>query len=227
MWNLSMQLQLVRVILIWFTFTGICRYFKNSTGNLPILNQPVCTIPLGSWVPKIGDPNSRPLAMLRPHASLSSALNMLVQGMFCVHFPGTEYCMLEMQRLLWCSCLHFLWQLLFNSWSSTPVPLETGYQLKLVALLCCESNLLRLSALLVAAGVSSIPIVDENDSLLDTYSRRYTILTCRYLSFCICSWVHVFTVEFIPSCSDITALAKDKVYTHVRLEEMTIHQVFQ
>jgi len=111
MWNLSMQSQLVRVILIWFTFTGICRYFKNSTGNLPILNQPVCTIPLGSWVPKIGDPNSRPLAMLRPHASLSSALNMLVQGMFCVHFPGTEYCMLEMQRLLWCSCLHFLWQL--------------------------------------------------------------------------------------------------------------------
>ncbi|XP_066366287.1 sucrose nonfermenting 4-like protein [Miscanthus floridulus] len=105
----------------------ICRYFKNSTGNLPILNQPVCSIPLGSWVPKIGDPNSRPLAMLRPNASLSSALNMLVQ-----------------------------------------------------------------------AGVSSIPIVDENDALLDTYSR-----------------------------SDITALAKDKVYTHVRLDEMTIHQALQ
>ncbi|KAL5684392.1 hypothetical protein ACJX0J_010777 [Zea mays] len=44
----------------------------------------------------------------------------------------------------------------------------------------------------------SIPIVDENDSLLDTYSR-----------------------------SDITALAKDKVYTHVRLDEMTIHQALQ
>ena len=25
--------------------------------------------------------------------------------------------------------------------------------------------------------------------------------------------------------SDITALAKDKVYTHINLEEMTIHQV--
>lgn len=105
----------------------ICRYFKNSTGNLPILNQPVCTIPLGSWVPKIGDPNSRPLAMLRRTASLSSALNMLIQ-----------------------------------------------------------------------AGVSSIPIVDDNDSLVDTYSR-----------------------------SDITALAKDKVYTHVRLEEMAIQQALQ
>ncbi|XP_062213075.1 sucrose nonfermenting 4-like protein [Phragmites australis] len=105
----------------------ICRYFKNSTGNLPILNQPVCTIPLGSWLPKIGDPNGRPLVMLRPNASLSSALNLLVQ-----------------------------------------------------------------------AGVSSIPIVDENDSLLDTYSR-----------------------------SDITALAKDKVYTRVRLDEMTINQALQ
>ncbi|CAL4928495.1 unnamed protein product [Urochloa decumbens] len=105
----------------------ICRYFKNSTGNLPILNQPVCTIPLGSWVPKIGDPSCRPLAILRRSASLSSALNLLVQ-----------------------------------------------------------------------AGVSSIPIVDENDSLIDTYSR-----------------------------SDITALAKDKVYTHVRLEEMAIQQALQ
>lgn len=26
-------------------------------------------------------------------------------------------------------------------------------------------------------------------------------------------------------CSDITALAKDKVYTHINLEQMTIHQV--
>uniref|UniRef100_A0A0D9W1L3 CBS domain-containing protein n=1 Tax=Leersia perrieri TaxID=77586 RepID=A0A0D9W1L3_9ORYZ len=95
--------------------------------NLPILSQPVCTIPLGTWVPTIGDPNGRPLAMLRPNTTLSSALNLLVQ-----------------------------------------------------------------------AGVSSIPIVDDNDSLLDTYSR-----------------------------SDITALAKDKVYTHIRLDEMTIHQALQ
>lgn len=100
---------LLQVTLIWCTFSGICRYFKNSTGNLPILNQPVCTIPLGSWVPKIGDPNSRPLAMLRRTASLSSALNMLIQGMFCVHFPGA----VDDKRSLWCSCLHFPWQLLF------------------------------------------------------------------------------------------------------------------
>lgn len=79
---------LFQFILIQF-ICKLFRYFKNSTGNLPILNQSVCSIPLGSWVPKIGDPNSRPLAMLRPNASLSSALNMLVQGMFCDRLETT------------------------------------------------------------------------------------------------------------------------------------------
>ncbi|XP_066346000.1 sucrose nonfermenting 4-like protein [Miscanthus floridulus] len=100
---------------------------RRVTGKAAIHSNPTPRCAPFRWVPKIGDPNSRPLAMLRPNASLSSALNMLVQ-----------------------------------------------------------------------AGVSSIPTVDENDALLDTYSR-----------------------------SDITALAKDKVYTHVRLDEMTIHQALQ
>ncbi|KAH7513319.1 hypothetical protein FEM48_Zijuj12G0189000 [Ziziphus jujuba var. spinosa] len=103
----------------------ICRYFRNCSSLLPILQLPICEIPVGTWVPKIGESNRQPLAMLRPSASLSSALNLLVQ-----------------------------------------------------------------------AQVSSIPIVDDNDSLLDIYCR-----------------------------SDITALAKDRVYTHINLNEMTIHQV--
>ncbi|XP_008813370.1 sucrose nonfermenting 4-like protein isoform X2 [Phoenix dactylifera] len=105
----------------------ICRHFKYSSSSLPVLQLPVCTIPLGTWVPKIGDPNGRPLEMLRPNASLSSALSLLVK-----------------------------------------------------------------------ARVSSIPIVDDNDSLLDTYSR-----------------------------SDITALAKDRAYAYIRLEEMSVHQALQ
>ncbi|CAB4285333.1 unnamed protein product [Prunus armeniaca] len=48
------------------------------------------------------------------------------------------------------------------------------------------------------AEVSSIPIVDENDSLLDIYSR-----------------------------SDITALARDKAYTQIHLDELSIHQTLQ
>ncbi|KAK2646173.1 hypothetical protein Ddye_021368 [Dipteronia dyeriana] len=105
----------------------VCRYFRHCSGSLPILKLPICSIPVGTWVPKIGEPNRRALAMLRPSASLSAALNLLVQ-----------------------------------------------------------------------AQVSSIPIVDDNDSLLDIYCR-----------------------------SDITALAKDRAYAHINLNEMTIHQALQ
>ncbi|XP_075512360.1 sucrose nonfermenting 4-like protein [Primulina tabacum] len=105
----------------------ICRFFKNSTSLLPVLQLPICAIPVGTWLPKIGEPKGRLLALLRPSASLSTALNLLIQ-----------------------------------------------------------------------AQVSSIPIVDDNDSLLDIYSR-----------------------------SDITSLTKDKLYTHINLEETTIHQALQ
>ncbi|KAI3950299.1 hypothetical protein MKW92_022789, partial [Papaver armeniacum] len=105
----------------------VCRHFRHSSSSLPILQQPICSIPLGTWVPEIGEPNGRPLAMLRPNAPLSAALSLLLQ-----------------------------------------------------------------------AQVSSIPIVDDNDSLLDIYSR-----------------------------SDITALAKDRVYAQTHLDEMSIHQALQ
>ncbi|XP_057772017.1 sucrose nonfermenting 4-like protein [Salvia miltiorrhiza] len=105
----------------------IFRFFKHSPTSLPILQFPIGAIPVGTWVPKIGEPDRRPLAMLRPSASLSAALNLLLQ-----------------------------------------------------------------------AQVSSVPIVDDNDSLLDVYAR-----------------------------SDITTLAKDKIYTHINLEETTIHQALQ
>ncbi|KAJ7973357.1 sucrose nonfermenting 4-like protein [Quillaja saponaria] len=102
----------------------ICRHFKHSSGSLPILQLPIYSLPLGTWKPKIGETNGRPLAMLKPNASLGAALSLLVQ-----------------------------------------------------------------------AEVSSIPIVDDSDSLLDIYSR-----------------------------SDITALAKDKAYAWISLDEITIHQ---
>ncbi|KAL7239463.1 hypothetical protein ACSBR2_005378 [Camellia fascicularis] len=105
----------------------ICRHFRYSSGSLPILQQPIGSLPLGTWVPKIGESNGQPFAMLRPNASLSAALSLLVQ-----------------------------------------------------------------------AEVSSIPIVDDNDSLLDVYCR-----------------------------SDITALAKDRAYAQISLDEMSIHQALQ
>ncbi|GAA0159573.1 kinase modulator [Lithospermum erythrorhizon] len=119
--------QLLHVASLSGILRSMCRYFKHSLASLPILQLPICVIPLGTWVPKIGEANRQPLAMLRPSASLGAALNLFLQ-----------------------------------------------------------------------AQVSSIPIVDDNDSLLDIYSR-----------------------------SDITSLAKGKMYTHVKLEEMTIHHALQ
>ncbi|XP_020240983.1 sucrose nonfermenting 4-like protein [Asparagus officinalis] len=119
--------QLLHIASLSGILTCICRHFRHTSNSLPILQQPICTIPLGTWVPRLGETNGRPLAMLRPNASLGSALALLVQ-----------------------------------------------------------------------AQVSSIPIVDDNDSLLDTYSR-----------------------------SDITALAKDRVYAQIRLDEMSVHQAIQ
>ncbi|XP_078444937.1 sucrose nonfermenting 4-like protein isoform X2 [Wolffia australiana] len=105
----------------------LCRHFRHSSISLPILQQPISSFPVGTWVPKIGETNARPLAMLRSNASLSAALSLLIE-----------------------------------------------------------------------AGVSSIPIVDDNDALVDIYSR-----------------------------SDITSLAKDKVYTQVHLDQLSIHQALQ
>ncbi|MBA0716651.1 hypothetical protein Golax_015464, partial [Gossypium laxum] len=131
----------------------ICRHFKHSSSSLPILQQPICSIPLGTRVPKIGESNCRPLAMLRPNASLGAALSLLVQGNLqplCLRFSTVDLC--------------------YSTWVSMP---ET-------------------------AEVSSIPIVDENDALIDIYAR-----------------------------SDITTLAKDKAYAQIRLDDMSIHQALQ
>lgn len=35
---------------------------------------------MGTWVPKIGESSGKPVAMLRPNASLGAALSLLVQG---------------------------------------------------------------------------------------------------------------------------------------------------
>ncbi|GMI72160.1 homolog of yeast sucrose nonfermenting 4 [Hibiscus trionum] len=58
----------------------ICRYFKHCPNSLTILQLPIYAIPLGTWVPRIGETSSRSFAMLRLTASLSSALNMLVEA---------------------------------------------------------------------------------------------------------------------------------------------------
>lgn len=111
----------------------ICRNFKHSSSSLPILQLPIYSIRLGTWVPEIAEFNQctstrkQTLEMLNKNAFLSDALSLLVQ-----------------------------------------------------------------------AKVSSIPIVDENYSLIDVYSR-----------------------------SDITALAKDNAYAQIRLDQTSVLQALQ
>lgn len=78
----------------------------------------------------------------------------------------------------------------------------------------------------LTARVSSIPIVDDNDSLLDIYSRRYPIIFTILLMAIIMFFPLVEIRKTICSIySDITALAKDQAYTQICLDEMSIHQV--
>jgi len=65
---------------VWTYFSGICRHFKHSWDSLPILQLPISMLPIGTWVSKLGESNKQPLAMLWPHASLSEALSLLIQG---------------------------------------------------------------------------------------------------------------------------------------------------
>ncbi|KAL9393133.1 hypothetical protein Peur_012418 [Populus x canadensis] len=67
-------------------------------------------------------------------------------------------------------------------------------------------------SLLAQANVSSIPIVNDNDSLLDVYSRRLKPTVTE-----VCCFLD----------SDITALAKDKAYAQIHLDEISIHQALQ
>ncbi|XP_029125652.1 sucrose nonfermenting 4-like protein isoform X2 [Cajanus cajan] len=102
----------------------ICRHFKHSSDSLPILQLPIGSVPVGTWVSKRGESKKKPLAMLRPNASLGDALSLMIQ-----------------------------------------------------------------------AEVSSILIVDDNDSLLDIYSRR-----------------------------DIISLVKHNAYARISLDGFSIHQ---
>lgn len=113
---------------VWAYFLGICKHFKHTPESLTILQLPIGSIPLGTWMPKLGDFNKQPLAMLRPNAPLSAALSLLIQGDVVV-FMFDE------------NCFHIDYCISYIYYP-------------------------------FAAEVSSIPIVDNNDSLLDICSIR-------------------------------------------------------
>lgn len=58
----------------------ICRHFRHSPGSLPVLQQPVFGINIGTWASEVGRESRRQLAILRSNASLSFALTLLMEG---------------------------------------------------------------------------------------------------------------------------------------------------
>ncbi|KAK2974145.1 hypothetical protein RJ640_021436, partial [Escallonia rubra] len=105
----------------------ICRHFRHRLEYLPLLQQPVGSLPLGTWKREVGNASGSRLLTLSPSDLLSSALKLLME-----------------------------------------------------------------------AQISSIPIVDDKGALLNVFSR-----------------------------SDITSLAKGKVYTRIQLEQTIISQALE
>ncbi|KAF6143610.1 hypothetical protein GIB67_012409 [Kingdonia uniflora] len=58
----------------------LCRHFRHSPATLPILQQPVGSLPIGTWIPEIGRESGRELTLLRPNTPLSSAFILLMEG---------------------------------------------------------------------------------------------------------------------------------------------------
>lgn len=56
------------------------RHFRHVPSWLPLLQQPIYTLPIGTWNPDVRGPNSRPLVMLRQNAPLSDAFTLLLQA---------------------------------------------------------------------------------------------------------------------------------------------------
>ncbi|KAL5068737.1 hypothetical protein RYX36_019624 [Vicia faba] len=72
--------QLLHLASLTDVLNCICRHFKNCSGSLPVLQLPVGSIPLGTWVSSVGESNKQPLAMLKSTDSVSAALSILIQG---------------------------------------------------------------------------------------------------------------------------------------------------
>ncbi|KAH9328397.1 hypothetical protein KI387_000505, partial [Taxus chinensis] len=58
----------------------ICRHFRHASSSLPLMQQPISQLPAGTWIPEIGEVGVRTLQMLRPNASLNSALSLLIEA---------------------------------------------------------------------------------------------------------------------------------------------------
>ncbi|XP_054801738.1 sucrose nonfermenting 4-like protein isoform X2 [Prosopis cineraria] len=117
----------------------ICRHFKHSSSSLPILHLPIGSIPLGTWVPRVGEPNRQPLAMLRPNASLAAALSLLIQALGLLCEITSRLQLKLVQYRLWMimiRCLTYIQGVILLHWLK--IELMRGYpSMKLVCIRHC------------------------------------------------------------------------------------------
>ncbi|CAI9754175.1 unnamed protein product [Fraxinus pennsylvanica] len=72
--------QLLHVACLSEILKHVCRHFKHHIGYLPLLQQPIGYLPLGTWAREVGRASDRPLLTLRTNDSLDSALNLLLEA---------------------------------------------------------------------------------------------------------------------------------------------------
>ncbi|KAJ0988719.1 hypothetical protein J5N97_007075 [Dioscorea zingiberensis] len=63
---------------------GVLKYifthYRDAITSLPLLQHPICSIPMGTWLPETGRGNGQQLAILGNNSPLSSALQLLLEG---------------------------------------------------------------------------------------------------------------------------------------------------
>ncbi|XP_022856589.1 sucrose nonfermenting 4-like protein isoform X6 [Olea europaea var. sylvestris] len=72
--------QLLHIACLSEILKHVCRHFKHHIGYLPLLQQPIGYLPLGTWAREAGRASDRPLLTLRTNDSLDSALNLLLEA---------------------------------------------------------------------------------------------------------------------------------------------------
>lgn len=62
----------------------IHKHFEHRIGYLPLMQQPVGCLPVGSWIRDIG--GARELLTLLPHELLSGAFRLLLDGTYYISY---------------------------------------------------------------------------------------------------------------------------------------------
>ncbi|KAL8042855.1 hypothetical protein ABFX02_09G079200 [Erythranthe guttata] len=72
--------RLLHIVCLSRILKNICSHFQHHLGYLNILQQPVGYLPLGTWAVEFRRATGRPLLILNPNDTLSSALTLLLEA---------------------------------------------------------------------------------------------------------------------------------------------------